>query len=83
MQIADSRSGAPQSGEGRKRTIAEWAELLGPDVFFVPCFRGTKKPMVGFVERSLEGCARLIFGAGGGSGGHPGEGVEDGLPRLR
>ena len=45
---------SPQSGEGRKRSLAEWAELLGPDVFFVPCERGTKKPMVTYVERPFE-----------------------------
>jgi P4 family phage/plasmid primase-like protien len=34
--------------------LDEWRELLGPDVFFVPCERGTKKPLVTYTERPFE-----------------------------
>lgn len=34
--------------------------LLGPDVFFVPCEWGTKKPLVTYVERPFEGTKRCL-----------------------
>ena len=33
-------------------------KLLGDDVFFVPCERGTKKPLVTYVERPAESTQR-------------------------
>src|SRR3974390_705225 len=35
--------------------LPRFAALLGSDVFFVPCEWGTKKPLVTYVERPLEG----------------------------
>src|SRR5215831_16273123 len=40
--------------EVKKGGIEYLGELLGPDVFFVPCEWGTKKPLVTYVERPFE-----------------------------
>src|SRR5512133_2691275 len=44
------------------------SSLLGEDVFFVPCEWGTKKPLVTYVERPLEGTKspayRALFESG-------------------
>jgi hypothetical protein len=37
-----------------KRILSRLTTLLGPDVFFVPCEWGTKKPLVTNVERPFE-----------------------------
>lgn len=36
------------------RALARLEDLLGDDVFFVPCEWGTKKPLVTYVERPFE-----------------------------
>lgn len=38
-----------------KEVLQRFVELLGEDVFFVPCEWGTKKPLVTYVERPFEG----------------------------
>jgi P4 family phage/plasmid primase-like protien len=47
--------------------LAFFEKLLGPDVFFVPCEWGTKKPLVTYVERPFEGTKteayRALFAA--------------------
>jgi hypothetical protein len=35
--------------------LARLTALLGDNVFFVPCERGTKKPLVAYVERNSRG----------------------------
>ena len=35
--------------------LQRFTELLGEDVFFVPCEWGTKRPSLTYVERPLEG----------------------------
>lgn len=41
-------------GKGAVSPLDRLTALLGPDVFFVPCEWGTKKPLVTYVERPFE-----------------------------
>ncbi len=36
---------------GEQKPLERYAALLGEDVFFVPCERGTKKPLLTYTER--------------------------------
>ena len=36
-------------------SLKRFENLLGEDVFFVPCAWGTKEPLVTYVERPFEG----------------------------
>jgi len=40
---------------GKQGVLQRLVEMLGNDVFFVPCEWGTKKPLVTYVERPFEG----------------------------
>ena len=57
------RAATPVSDETKAKMSALncLTELLGDDVFFVPCEWGTKKPLVTYVERPFERTKSLAY----------------------
>lgn len=43
--------------------LARFTALLGEDVFFVPCERGTKKPLLTYTERPFASTKSDAYGA--------------------
>jgi hypothetical protein len=53
----------PCFAEGRAGPLGRLVEVLGEDVFFVPCAWGTKKPLVTYVRRPFEATKTKAYGA--------------------
>ena len=51
------------NGNQTSSPLDRFVALLGDDVFFVPCRRGTKKPLVTYVERAAESTKTAAYRA--------------------